>query len=146
MTSLEALKSLPRFQVTPPMLESRAKCEVCMETFSQGEEVLALPCIHKLYALVGKRIDSSHAPCILKWLETSRSCPTCRHEVGPARTQRERDRLSARSRQEEHDLNLWYGLMLDELDDQEAIRMANDAAISRILLEDAAENPAQITG
>jgi hypothetical protein len=52
MTSIEALKSLPRFPVTPPMLESRAKCEVCMETFVAGEEVLALPCIHKLYSLI----------------------------------------------------------------------------------------------
>ena len=81
----------------------------------------------------------------MKWLETSRSCPICRHEVGPARTQRERDRLAARSRQEENDLNLWYGLMLDELEDDEATRMANDAAISRILLEDAATSPAEIS-
>jgi hypothetical protein len=36
--------------------------------------------------------------------------------------------------------------MLDEWEDEEAVRMANDAAISRILLDDAASNPAQITG
>jgi hypothetical protein len=35
--------------------------------------------------------------------------------------------------------------MLDELDDEEAVRMANDSTISRILLEDAAMSPAQIT-
>lgn len=35
--------------------------------------------------------------------------------------------------------------MLDQWEDEEAVRMANDATISRLLLEDAESNPAQIT-
>src|SRR5437762_1103427 len=145
MTSLEALKSLPRFPVTPHLLETRAKCDVCQETFVLNEEVLALPCIHQLYAPVEKRADKSHTPCILKWLDSSRSCPICRHEVGPARTQREIDRLAARERQDEDALNLYYSLMLDEWEDEERTQMANEAAINRLLLEDAATNPLEFS-
>src|SRR5271156_6210647 len=68
----------------------------------------------------------------------------CRHEVGPPRTQEERERLLELARQEEMDLNLWYGLMLDEFsNDEEATRAATQEAINRVLLEDAASNPAQ---
>ena len=49
MTSIEAIESLPRFPVTAHLLESHAKCEVCQETFAEGEEICALPCIHHLY-------------------------------------------------------------------------------------------------
>jgi len=68
----------------------------------------------------------------------------CRHEVGPPRTQEERERLLELARQEEMDLNLWYGLMLDEFaNDEEATREATQQAINQALLEDAASNPLQ---
>jgi hypothetical protein len=50
MTSLETLENLPRFKATRHLIETQGKCEVCQETFVADEEVLALPCIHQLYA------------------------------------------------------------------------------------------------
>lgn len=93
--------------------------------------------VHSHYIL---KVYQSHTPCIFKWLEISNSCPICRHEVEPARTQRERYRAGARSRQ--INLSSLYGSMLDEWKDKEA----NDAARTQVLLDDAVTNPAQPTG
>jgi hypothetical protein len=49
MTSLETLRNLPRFPATSHLIENRTKCEVCQESWVEGEEVIALPCIHQLY-------------------------------------------------------------------------------------------------
>ena len=39
------------------------------------------------------------------------------------------------------DMNLWIGLLIDEFENEETIRVANEAAINRVLLEDAATHP-----
>jgi E3 ubiquitin-protein ligase BIG BROTHER-like protein len=46
------------------------QCAVCRCEFEAGEEVAALPCRHFF-----------HAPCICRWLEGKRTCPTCNHEI-----------------------------------------------------------------
>ena len=46
-------------------------CPICLEDFEVGDTVCMLPCNHA-YRLV----------CILRWLETSRTCPVCRLELG----------------------------------------------------------------
>ena len=49
MTSLQALRNLPRFKATRHLIDNQSKCEVCQDAFAADEEVLALPCIHQLY-------------------------------------------------------------------------------------------------
>jgi hypothetical protein len=46
------------------------QCAVCRFEFEEGEEVAALPCRHVF-----------HAPCVCRWLEGKRTCPTCNREV-----------------------------------------------------------------
>lgn len=45
-------------------------CPICLEPAMEGEPVLILPCRHEL-----------HTECCEAWLETSGTCPTCRHKV-----------------------------------------------------------------
>ena len=49
MTSLEALRRLPKFPATTHLIETKVNCEICQEAFILGEEICALPCIHQLY-------------------------------------------------------------------------------------------------
>ena len=52
-------------------LQSEARCDICFETFGRTEDPESptrLPCGHVL----GKS-------CISQWVETSNSCPLCRH-------------------------------------------------------------------
>jgi hypothetical protein len=46
------------------------ECGICLSEFSQGDEVIRLPCMH-LY----------HNACILQWFERSKCCPMDRTEV-----------------------------------------------------------------
>lgn len=43
------------------------RCVICLEEFSEGDEVSSLQCSHV-----------HHRHCILKWLVTGNNCPTCR--------------------------------------------------------------------
>lgn len=45
-------------------------CAVCTEAYESAETVLKLPCQH-VY----------HSECLLRWLRSHASCPTCRFEV-----------------------------------------------------------------
>jgi len=46
-------------------------CQVCLETFSAGEMVRTLGCLHRY-----------HPACVDQWLERSASCPICKTDFG----------------------------------------------------------------
>ncbi|CAB08767.1 RNF family protein [Schizosaccharomyces pombe] len=49
------------------------ECVICLESFTKGDKVVALPCKHEF-----------HRPCIAKWIVDYRhACPTCNTEVPP---------------------------------------------------------------
>ena len=74
------IAALPVVSMNDKRLSERKLCLICQDDFHQQEtknipptgedEILKLPCRH-LY----------HRGCILKWLHTSGTCPTCRYEV-----------------------------------------------------------------
>ena len=43
------------------------KCLICIESFKDGENVMALPCDHGF-----------HVKCVMPWIKTNTRCPTCR--------------------------------------------------------------------
>eukprot|EP01079_Euglenida_sp_SAG-EU17-18_P001224 gene1224-2697_t len=45
-------------------------CSVCMEEFCVGDTLMQMPCEHLF-----------HRPCLLPWLHSHNSCPSCRHEL-----------------------------------------------------------------
>jgi len=53
--------------------ESQESCPVCLESFSKGEHLLLLPCLHKY-----------HRQCIMPWLTQTGQCSVCRFNVGDA--------------------------------------------------------------
>ncbi|KIY73589.1 hypothetical protein CYLTODRAFT_416962 [Cylindrobasidium torrendii FP15055 ss-10] len=76
--SKEIIDKLPRevLEEKSPLLEK--DCAVCKDQFSLTTEdpdeqiIVTLPCHHAF-----------HQPCILPWLETSGTCPVCRHQLIP---------------------------------------------------------------
>ena len=50
-----------------------ASCLICMERVRERASVLRMPCGHLF-----------HEPCIAKWLDSNRTCPTCRKEIPDA--------------------------------------------------------------
>ncbi|OMO87717.1 Zinc finger, RING-type [Corchorus capsularis] len=51
-------------------LSSKKQCTICLDEFSDGEELVWMPCGH-VY----------HNHCIVTWLETSHLCPLCRFQM-----------------------------------------------------------------
>ncbi|XVF39321.1 hypothetical protein PTKIN_Ptkin01aG0025100 [Pterospermum kingtungense] len=49
---------------------SKKQCTICFDDFSNGDEAASMPCGH-VY----------HGGCIVRWLETSNSCPLCRYQM-----------------------------------------------------------------
>ncbi|GJQ10274.1 hypothetical protein GpartN1_g2065.t1 [Galdieria partita] len=58
--------SMPRDSVEPDV------CAICLDPFSEGENINELPCNHLF-----------HRACIWKWLESSPLCPICKQNVFP---------------------------------------------------------------
>ncbi|KAL4465965.1 hypothetical protein ABPG74_004202 [Tetrahymena malaccensis] len=50
--------------------ETLCECSVCKDEFTEGEQLVKMPCNH-LY----------HSSCLVTWLKMHNSCPTCRHEL-----------------------------------------------------------------
>ncbi|URE29356.1 RING [Musa troglodytarum] len=50
-----------------------SSCMICFEGFEVGMEVTRMPCMHVF-----------HGDCLTRWLERSRLCPLCRHQLLPA--------------------------------------------------------------
>jgi len=67
-----------RIEVRFPKPEERDwRCNICRDTFGPLSRVAVLPCGH-VY----------HQGCSSRWLATSATCPTCRHDLGPALEER----------------------------------------------------------
>jgi len=48
----------------------KKKCTICLENYVNGDDSIALPCIHIF-----------HANCIKIWLKENNSCPICKNEI-----------------------------------------------------------------
>jgi hypothetical protein len=53
----------------PFLFNSHKECIICMEKFTEGQKVTALPCDERHYF---------HSECILSWSERHRNCPLCK--------------------------------------------------------------------
>lgn len=53
-------------------------CIICLCDFANGDQVRALPCLHRF-----------HVDCIDPWLESSKYCPSCKLSVTTGRMQEE---------------------------------------------------------
>jgi hypothetical protein len=48
----------------------KKKCTICLENYVNGDDSIALPCIHIF-----------HATCIKTWLKNQSTCPICKYEI-----------------------------------------------------------------
>ncbi|KAA8539029.1 hypothetical protein F0562_025721 [Nyssa sinensis] len=65
------LRTLKGFLGEPQVEEdSMDVCPICLDEFSAGKEVTAMPCSHVF-----------HSDCIFQWLWNVNSCPICRRSV-----------------------------------------------------------------
>ena len=48
----------------------KKKCTICLENYVNGDNTIALPCIHIF-----------HADCIKTWLKNKTTCPMCKYEI-----------------------------------------------------------------
>ena len=48
----------------------KKKCTICLENYINGDDSIALPCIHIF-----------HATCIKTWLKNQNTCPICKYEI-----------------------------------------------------------------
>ena len=48
----------------------KKKCTICLEDYVNGDNSIALPCIHIF-----------HADCIKTWLKNQNTCPICKFEI-----------------------------------------------------------------
>ncbi len=62
------IERLPVFVYSEESKE--AQCAICLENFSEGEKLRAVPCLHRF-----------HAKCIDHWLISKPVCPVCKFPV-----------------------------------------------------------------
>ena len=62
------LAAIPVRTVAEGMAEET--CSICLSAQEPGERLRVMPCGH-----------THHAACLERWLQTSRKCPVCRHEL-----------------------------------------------------------------
>jgi hypothetical protein len=57
-------------KVGKPPDQDEHSCRVCLEDYSDGEELRVLPCFHRF-----------HKSCIDEWLQRKKLCPLCQIPV-----------------------------------------------------------------
>ena len=65
----EKIERIPTRRATSE--DCKEQCVVCLENFTKGQVMRILPCKHAF-----------HRQCIDKWLESSTTCPICKHDAG----------------------------------------------------------------
>ncbi|KAK7352240.1 hypothetical protein VNO80_17659 [Phaseolus coccineus] len=74
--SAEAIDSLKTFSISPFLKNKTENCNICLENvrFKENDQenvkLSSLPCEHVFHHL-----------CIVKWLQTSHTCPLCRYPM-----------------------------------------------------------------
>ena len=48
----------------------KKKCTICLENYVDGDDSIALPCIHIF-----------HADCIKTWVKDHNTCPICKKDI-----------------------------------------------------------------
>jgi E3 ubiquitin-protein ligase RNF115/126 len=68
------IDELPLLKLDADSQHIGTDCNVCKETFAEGDEVRCLPCKHAFHS----------AECIVPWLQRHATCPTCRFQLRSA--------------------------------------------------------------
>jgi hypothetical protein len=50
--------------------EDRQECSICLESYTDGQEILVLPCLHWF-----------HSVCVQQWMEKHTECPLCQLDI-----------------------------------------------------------------
>jgi hypothetical protein len=66
---IASLRSVPLRSDADLAALSVSSCSVCMSEFECGDEAVVLDCLHPF-----------HRDCVLPWLRSTSTCPTCRHQ------------------------------------------------------------------
>merc|ERR1712129_120503 len=74
---LHLLGELPREKYSPQQHPHLIECELCLEEYQEGDELLRLPCAHRF-----------HSKCLEPWLQRSYTCPLCQTDTFEALQQR----------------------------------------------------------
>eukprot|EP00445_Apocalathium_hangoei_P040743 CAMPEP_0203971724 /NCGR_PEP_ID=MMETSP0359-20131031/98623_1 /ASSEMBLY_ACC=CAM_ASM_000338 /TAXON_ID=268821 /ORGANISM="Scrippsiella Hangoei, Strain SHTV-5" /LENGTH=214 /DNA_ID=CAMNT_0050909709 /DNA_START=5 /DNA_END=649 /DNA_ORIENTATION=+ len=67
------LTGLPREKYDCSHHGDLVECELCLEDYQEGEEVLRMPCMHFF-----------HSKCVLPWMQKSYTCPVCNTDAAQA--------------------------------------------------------------
>ncbi|CAD8120332.1 unnamed protein product [Paramecium sonneborni] len=54
------------FKFNPELSDENLECDICAETYMNGDKLAILPCIHRF-----------HLNCITSWMQKSPQCPIC---------------------------------------------------------------------
>mmetsp|Transcript_13751 Transcript_13751/g.31409 ORF Transcript_13751/g.31409 Transcript_13751/m.31409 type:complete len:114 (-) Transcript_13751:158-499(-) len=64
---------LPREKYERAHHADLVECELCLEDYEEGDELLRMPCMHLF-----------HSKCVGPWLQKSYSCPVCNTDASQA--------------------------------------------------------------
>eukprot|EP00931_Biecheleriopsis_adriatica_P049164 TRINITY_DN28428_c0_g1_i1.p1 TRINITY_DN28428_c0_g1~~TRINITY_DN28428_c0_g1_i1.p1 ORF type:complete len:422 (-),score=78.71 TRINITY_DN28428_c0_g1_i1:18-1283(-) len=64
------VRELPREVYSKHRHTELSECELCLEEYVEGAELMRLPCLHVF-----------HSSCVAPWLQKAKSCPVCQIDV-----------------------------------------------------------------
>ncbi|KAJ8250023.1 hypothetical protein COCON_G00232390 [Conger conger] len=70
LLSQREIQRLPTKAFNPAYSAGKTECQICFSTYTEGDELRMLPCLHDY-----------HVQCIDRWLKESSTCPICRGDV-----------------------------------------------------------------
>ncbi|KAJ8379049.1 hypothetical protein AAFF_G00231400 [Aldrovandia affinis] len=68
--SQREIQRLPTKAFNPIYSAGKTECQICFSSYTEGEELRMLPCLHDY-----------HVNCIDRWLKENATCPICRVDV-----------------------------------------------------------------